>query len=48
MNAYNAYGYKGNVTAKRNRSALRTVLCFLHAVFAVIAERLRTAEVRSS
>lgn len=48
MNAYNAYGYRGNVTAKRNRSALRTALCFLHAVLSVTAERLRAVEVRAA
>ncbi len=48
MNAYNAYGYRGNVTAKRNRSALRTVSCFLRAVLSVIAERLRTVELRAA
>lgn len=46
MNAYNTYGYRGNVTAKRNRSALRTAMRFLRAVFSVIGERLHAAEVR--
>lgn len=48
MNAYNAYGYRGNVTAKRNRSALRTVMCFLRAVISVTVERLRTMEARAT
>ncbi len=48
MNAYNAYGYRGNVTAKRNRSALRTALRFLRAVLAVLAERVRGVEVRAA
>jgi|GEM_PF-1290482 len=46
MNAYNAYGYRGNVTAKRNRSALRTALRFLRAVLEVIGERLAATEIR--
>lgn len=48
MNAYNAYGYRGNVTAKRNRSALRTALRFLRAVIEVILERVRAVEVRTA
>lgn len=48
MNAYNAYGYRGNVTAKRNRSALRTALRFMRAVAEVVMERIRGVEVRAA
>ncbi len=46
MNAYNAYGYREHVGARRNRSALATVRRFLRAVFAVLGERLSAPEVR--
>ena len=42
----NAYGYKANVRAKRNTSALGTAIRFLRAVFAVICERIGAAELR--
>ena len=46
MNAYNSYGYRGTIRAKRNRSAMYTLVRFLRAVFAVIGERVRACEVR--
>lgn len=42
----NAYGYRTNVRAKRNTSALGTAIRFLRAVFAVICERISAAEIR--
>lgn len=46
MNAYNAYGYRENAMARRNRSAFGTMRRFLRAVFAVIGERLNSPEAR--
>ena len=46
MNAYNAYGYKGAISAGRNRSAAHTLLRLLRAIFAVIGERVRSVEAR--
>lgn len=46
MNAYNAYGYRENISARRNRSALGTMRRLMRAVFAVIGERLGSAEAR--
>ncbi|MBE6679404.1 MAG: hypothetical protein E7598_02650 [Ruminococcaceae bacterium] len=42
----NAYGYKGNVRTKKNRSAFNTIARFLRAVFEVIAERVGAYEIR--
>ena len=46
MNAYNAYGYRENAMARRNRSTLGTMRRFLRAVFAVVGERLSSPEAR--
>ncbi len=46
MNAYNSYGYRGTIGARRNRSAIGTFLRLMRAIFAVIGERLRAVEVR--
>lgn len=42
----NAYGYRQNTRAKRNTSALDTVLRFLRAVFEVIGERITVSGIR--
>ncbi len=42
MNAYNAYEYKGNVSARKNRSAsvAVTLLRLLRAVYMTVCERI--------
>lgn len=42
MNAYNAYGYKGNVSARKNRSAsvADTLLRLLRAIYLTVCERV--------
>ena len=42
----NAYGYRENVRAKRNRSAFNTIARFLRAVFETIMERIGAYEIR--
>ncbi|MBQ4556646.1 MAG: hypothetical protein IJA60_03250 [Clostridia bacterium] len=42
----NAYGYRDNVRARRNRSAISMVIRFLRAVFEVICERITASGVR--
>ena len=48
MNAYNTYGYREHVGARRNRSALGTMRRLMRAVFAVLRERLGSPEVRAA
>lgn len=42
MNAYNAYGYKGNVSARKNRSAsvVDTLIRLLRAIALTVCERV--------
>ena len=42
----NAYGYRTNVGARRNTSALGTIIRFLRAVFEVVCERVSAFELR--
>ena len=42
----NAYGYRTNVRARRNTSAIGTIIRFLRAVFEVICERVSAFELR--
>lgn len=46
MNAYNSYGYRGTIGAKRSRSAMHTLARLVRAILAVIGERVRCAEAR--
>ena len=46
MNAYNAYTYSGNVSAKKNRSLVRILWLYLRAFFETAFLRLRALDLR--
>lgn len=47
MNTYNAYTYRGNVSAKANRSLLRLIWLYLRAFFEVAFARVRAQDLRA-